>query len=41
MEKLLATAKPIDITELKEETKISIVDKTPKSISAYDLLGME
>lgn len=38
---MLATAKPINITELKEETKISSIEKAPKSISAYDLLGLE
>ena len=40
-EKLLTTAEPIEITELEEKTKITSIDKTPKSISAYDLLDME
>ena len=37
----MKTAEPIDIIELEDEVKIASVGKTPKSISAYDLLGME
>lgn len=38
---MLATAKSINISELEDKTKIESIYKTPKSINAYDLLGME
>lgn len=37
----MTTAKPIDITEVEDEAKITSIDKTPETISAYDLFGME